>query len=1782
MAHQRLLRGIGYVIMVLALLGGQVGAATAVRAAPTPLAAPPTHSQAASLDLGLGLNAVTAVTAGAPESVDIAGPGTVEVMEESWYTAEVLPDTASLPITITWVTDGVPAFYELRITRRDPVSRSITFAEPGTNYITVTATNDLGSATHVRKVWVAPPPQPDLTVTDITYDYNTDILYYQFMNAGDETVDQAFTVRTYIGDSLFAEDRITRVVEPGLRLTRMVHAVPCNGASSTYRVVIDVLDEIPESNEANNERSETWVCDPYPPKITQLPSVSVITQSQATIRWQTNEDASSLVLYGTRRGAFNLSAPSRPTAFTQNHQVVLSGLSPGTTYEYKVRSADAAGNVVESRPATFETAPPTIPAPPTPELRLVRDPDHRGGYLLEAVFDDASGVASVEFLLNGESVGTDYGNQAAPPRAFAQGNEEQQVSPLDLPTKVYRAPIVPLTLGYTRATFLSKADAPVLHTVTARVTTFERISSHISQQLQAFTTSQPLTVDLNILSPPPDHKLYIVGGATPAGTVVPLHLNATQYDWNCEHTPSGTIVDCAEVMRAVQEVKVYLENQLVAELTPSGPQHYDLQTTLDLSGRIPSSYQVRVRAFDSEGSSYQAETYITVVQLQPSLDVTREVTRFGNRFRVRLTVHNLPGATGTAKLTAIKDYVRSFQVAASHETGYRVAADYTPAGGADARQTAITIDFPARPGQVYLLPVGESAVFEYWVVPALYEDDTVYEIGHKHLHINYLLVSGEARIAAFDRKQLLLQEPVRQAIQAADYLIVTHPANLRFTDDAADVNALLMAMADLARLKAGVVGYLDTDDSWTLHERISEGGAWAERMSPAFLTVGEGYLLFVGEDHIVPTFYSPSYNVSLTDQPYSNTGGSSAPDLVLGRIIGEKAADLIKPLQASIDVYLGEAEFDRSHAWLFTGGGTRQEVFAEDVDTIQNLLYNDVGITAHFKAKAIDYHPTGQTSYDFRSGDDFALGFVSGGAKADGVVGDRLNDQITLINPITGVPSAYFAQTFDSGDRLAVGNVQSTGHDEIVMGDVSSGNIHVFGAGDPVSFKPGSAYGFYDSSHLALGDVTGNGLENILVGLPGSPGTSGELYVYTGTGARITNAGFSFDFGAYDGLAAGNLMPGFQDEIVIAKGSYMGSDESEIHVYDKDGEFLASMAYPYSTYSQIAVGNVWSGNLRAEIVIMERLTRYIYVYHVDTSEGLPGTIKEVHRMYIPWLTGNEILVLGDVEGDGLEEIVIAGKGADIIVRYDPYYCNRLLPEVQPQTPGKDILFYAGHGSPGSWGCVTEFPYGFGTTRPVAWGGYTCLSGNYSGSGVAEAFFDQNGAVFIGATEIVWSTSGTASTERFFKSWGNESAGRALLDLERHYWNWSNKWNFWIYENNLYGDPKFGQILLPGLAADTAPATPPPATLTLNLPPLEIASADGIDTVTIPEGDLWRVDGDPQVPIWRASYEVPAGMRVQEIVMDSRSGLEEHTGWVLPLTTDFIVSAGPSVLSAVAATTTDAVVPSPDVPFAWHVHTNPDGSSTLELTVYPFFYHPLSAESQYYRDYTFTITTLDTAVAVTRLTTGQPVYEPGDPVSVDLGIQNEGAALDVVVEAEIQDLQGDIISGLLLRSLHDLSGPVVFAPAWDSTGTPPGDYHIVVKLRDAEGALLDHAERRFRLGTLQGQIDALTVDPMTFAGGPLFDIELVFANTGSLPITGTAVVQVHPAAAGGALAVMTTTLTNVLPGATATFSPTWNATGQPDQDYRISGYVTYGGGGTPVVAIELPLAVRVYLPVTLRR
>lgn len=157
---------------------------------------------------------------------------------------------------------------------------------------------------------------------------------------------------------------------------------------------LDVVVDGPLAIEA------TFAADAAPPEAG--PVQVVASTGSATLRWRTNEPATASVSVGTTTdysgGEFGSPYLSR------DHQVTVTGLSPGRTYNFQANSVDAAGHVTAAPNATFET-----PAGGGPSIDVWNGTDQTFGQHGRAQTwanimgnaADSDGVSSMTYSLNG-------------------------------------------------------------------------------------------------------------------------------------------------------------------------------------------------------------------------------------------------------------------------------------------------------------------------------------------------------------------------------------------------------------------------------------------------------------------------------------------------------------------------------------------------------------------------------------------------------------------------------------------------------------------------------------------------------------------------------------------------------------------------------------------------------------------------------------------------------------------------------------------------------------------------------------------------------------------------------------------------------------------------------------------------------------------------------------------------------------------------------------------------------------------------------------------------------------------------------------------------------------------------------------------------------------------------------------------------------------------------------------------------------------------------------------
>ena len=154
---------------------------------------------------------------------------------------------------------------------------------------------------------------------------------------------------------------------------------------------------------------------PTPQEAVTISSVQATapTSSGFQVGWLTNVPADSQIDYGSS-AAYGSTTPLSTSAVTI-HQVLLSGLTTGTLYHYRVRSTDAKKNQALSGDFTFATSGDTTP--PTVSITSpVAGATLTGTVNVVASAQDNVSVASVQFKVDGANSGPNF---TTPPYSYS-------------------------------------------------------------------------------------------------------------------------------------------------------------------------------------------------------------------------------------------------------------------------------------------------------------------------------------------------------------------------------------------------------------------------------------------------------------------------------------------------------------------------------------------------------------------------------------------------------------------------------------------------------------------------------------------------------------------------------------------------------------------------------------------------------------------------------------------------------------------------------------------------------------------------------------------------------------------------------------------------------------------------------------------------------------------------------------------------------------------------------------------------------------------------------------------------------------------------------------------------------------------------------------------------------------------------------------------------------------------------------------------------------------------
>jgi hypothetical protein len=346
-------------------------------------------------------------------------------------------------------------------------------------------------------------------------------------------------------------------------------------------------------------------------------------------------------------------------------------------------------------------------------------------------------------------------------------------------------------------------------------------------------------------------------------------------------------------------------------------------------------------------------------------------------------------------------------------------------------------------------------------------------------------------------------------------------------------------------------------------------------------------------------------------------------------------------------------------------------------------------------------------------------------------------------------------------------------------------------------------------------------------------------------------------------------------------------------------------------------------------------------------------------------------------------------------------------------------------------------------------------------------------------------------------------------------------------------------------------------------------------VEIPGGVTLVEFGTYEVPIWTTSIEYPPGTRVTDVILASRgepTAYDDLNLAVVDTFTSTMTLSNQSVPASVAGW-----YPTLDQIYDWSIEELNDGGSLLEIVVYPFYYNSDNGDAIYYKKHNFQVETTTSSVHIHDLAVEKQVWDMGDWVWANLVVENSGVMTDVIVQASIRDrATGDLVAGLPLISLDDLTGVGSIDLYWDSTKTPWGQYDLMVELRNSEGQVLDTVLDDFQLGVVLGGVSILEASQVEYYGGESIELSVTVVNSGTVSLDGLAVIEVQGSDWLTTTRRITGTFEALAPGESLQFSG-FLETSVTDSSYAVVARMSAYSQVSEAAHLTLNRKPRVFLP-----
>jgi hypothetical protein len=404
----------------------------------------------------------------------------------------------------------------------------------------------------------------------------------------------------------------------------------------------------------------------------------------------------------------------------------------------------------------------------------------------------------------------------------------------------------------------------------------------------------------------------------------------------------------------------------------------------------------------------------------------------------------------------------------------------------------------------------------------------------------------------------------------------------------------------------------DTSDDWISMDATSGYTASESSITVTADAIGKG-----GGKH---------FGTVMIDAGAGVTGSPASVDVIV---------DVLKAGTITVNTNLNEASYTISGAASFSGSGV-----ASTFDDAPHGMYGIV--FDHVQG----YSRPAPQSFSVQTGKETVIEGVYRDRKVAnalvGISGGMRTNGVSIVDITSGLQTGSFNAVKDGAD-IAVGDFDGDGVDEIAISDLDQ-TLKIYEADGTFMGKVSIEEGL---SRIASADINGNGMEEVLVGI-GSGKRRMLRYVYFAgnvpvLGGKLLKEKSSGEFS----IAAGDMNGDGVVEIAIA-------DASSIDVYDiskKKAVKIGTITVQGNSVPIIAMGDLNDDGIN-EITVSELNgfnENVVRVLHMDGTAFLPDIVGPFSDL---GYSGMSSLSTGDIDGDGMDEIVIGAPVGDEVRVYE--------------------------------------------------------------------------------------------------------------------------------------------------------------------------------------------------------------------------------------------------------------------------------------------------------------------------------------------------------------------------------------------------------------------------------------------------------------------------------------------------------------------------------------------------